>query len=216
MRLNGFPGLVAKDRGHGEILYGTGDRSPYPIHRWDASTGAMLPDLGKHRDYIVNVRVLNLPDGREIVLSNGWEDEFHRWDPATGEEVEPPMTGHEMGVFGLDSVPLPDGRLLLVTCDLNGGLRRWDASTGQEIGSAGDDATPCGPSRDIVAVWTEDGPQVFIGETDGICRRDALTGELLETFAEEDEAPALVRIEGAPWVCVEVLSGVVEFRPLLA
>ncbi len=160
-----------------DTLFGAGHRAPYPIHRWDASTGAMQPDLGEHDNHIVCVAALASPDGTQLVAATGWSGPIYLWDPATGDQHGPPLAGHESIVHAMDTVRLPDGRLLLASADSAGQIRRWDVGTGSPIG----DPIQAHPEyASVIAMPTAGGAQLLTSGSDKVIRRwDAITGALL-------------------------------------
>ena len=75
-----------------------------------------------------------LPDGRTL-LATGSDDETVRlWDPATGQPVGDPLTGHTDRVTAVAFGRLPDGRTLLATGSDDGTVRLWDPATGHPVG----------------------------------------------------------------------------------
>jgi WD40 repeat protein len=185
---------VRSARGDGETVFGAGYGGPYPIHRWDASTGTMLEDLGEHNDHITAVMVLTLPDGTEVVAAGGWSHTICRWDPATNRRYGRPLDGLEGVVHAMDTVLLPDGRLLLASADSAGEVRRWDAVTGEPIGSP----IKAHPNAiAVLAIAARGNPELLTSGDDEVIRRwDAITGELLAEVAEGFD-PVLLTIDGA-------------------
>jgi WD40 repeat protein len=161
-----------------DVLFGAGYMGPYPILRWDAATGGVLPDLGEHDDHIVAVAAVALPDGSVMVAATGWSHTIHRWNPATGAEYGRPLVGHTSIVHYMDAIALPDGRVLLASGDSEGVVRRWDAVTGDPVGTAikahPEEAT-------VLGVRIAGRPQLLTSGADQVIRRwDAVTGELLD------------------------------------
>jgi WD40 repeat protein len=184
---------TARMRNGPDVLFGAGHMAPYPIHRWDAGTGAMLPDLGEHDDHIVAVAAVVLPGGSVMAAATGWSHTIHRWDPATGSEYGPPLEGHTGIVNDMDAVTLPDGRVLLLSGDSGGVVRRWDAVTGEPVG----DPIKAHPENATVLAMRATGkPQMLTSGNDQVIRRwDAATGELLDEPASGFN-PILLTIDG--------------------
>jgi WD40 repeat protein len=86
------------------------------------------------------------PDGR--TLASGGEDGTIRfWDPATGEPVGEPLTGHRGGVWSV--AYSPDGRMLASGGE-DGSVRLWDPRTGQRLAPVLA-TVPGGPSHPVLA-----------------------------------------------------------------
>ncbi|GAA1600445.1 WD40 repeat domain-containing protein [Catellatospora bangladeshensis] len=184
---------VARTPDGAETLFGAGYCGPHPIYRWDAATGALLPDLGEHDNHIVAVAVVTLPGGKLMVSATGWSRTIHRWDPATGAELGPPLAGHTAIVNAMSSAALPDGRVLLVSGDSAGVVRRWDAVTGEEVGKP-IKAHPA--SATVLTTLVAGHPQLLTSGDDQVIRRwDAVTGELLDEPAAGC-SPVLLTVGG--------------------
>ena len=67
-----------------------------------------------------------LPHGR-ILLASGSDDQTVRlWILATGQPIDPPLTGHTGSVVVVCAVPLPHGRILLASGSDDQTVRLWD------------------------------------------------------------------------------------------
>ncbi|MEU4161490.1 hypothetical protein [Actinoplanes sp. NPDC026670] len=197
---------LAVGRG-GEVLYASGYFPPAPIHRWDATTGAMLAPLGRHDDHLVALAVLTRSDGTEMIASTGWAGGIQRWDPVTGETCGSPLHGHEAFVHELGAARLPDGRLLLVSLDSGGELRRWDAVTGEQIGGAIRGLEQLGSGRSLLVISTGGRPRILVSAGGVIRQWDALTGAALADIAEGD-GPVLLDLDGVPTIAATCGDGI--------
>lgn len=188
-------------------LFGAGYFSPFIIRRWDAATRQPLPDLGSHDNHIVAVAVVDLPGRGPLVTATGWSHTIHRWDPATGTEIGPPLVGHDDLVRSMDALTLPDGRTLFVSADFGGQVRRWDPITGEAVGEpirAHADYTTVlpllvGGRAQLLTSSVRDG--------DVVRRWDALTGELLDE-PTTGFGPVLLTVDGEQAIATAGPDGV--------
>jgi WD40 repeat protein len=73
-----------------------------------------------------------LADGR-VVLASADDSKVRLWDPATGQPVGPPLTGHADWVRSVAFGTLADGRIVLASGSDDGTVRLWDPATGRPL-----------------------------------------------------------------------------------
>lgn len=103
------------------------------LARWDVRTGRRLGEtLGREYGSVWSLASGRLPDGTSIVVSGSRDGCLHKWDPATGGEIGPPIT--RCGVAtALDLARLRDGRLVACVLSATGRLHRFDLLTGEPV-----------------------------------------------------------------------------------
>ena len=100
---------------------------------WAGVKAARRPDAVALFSGGVNaVAAVPLPGGRTLVASGGDDGTVRLWDPATGNPVGRPLTGHTGGVNTV--VALPGGRTLLASGGDDHTVRLWDPATGNPVG----------------------------------------------------------------------------------
>ncbi|BEL03504.1 hypothetical protein Q0Z83_016950 [Actinoplanes sichuanensis] len=202
---------LAVGRG-GEVLYAAGFFPPAPVHRWDATTGTMLPPLGRHDDHLVTVAALTRSGGTDMVVTAGWAEGIQRWDAVTGATCGPPLLGHDAFVHELGGLLLPGGDLLLASLDGDGELRRWDAETGEPVGAVIDGLGLSGLGRNLLMINADGRPRILV-TSDGIIRQwDAVTGVALADVAEGYGA-VLLDLDGVPTIAAGCDDGI-RLHPL--
>ncbi|WP_462187025.1 WD40 repeat domain-containing protein, partial [Frankia sp. CcWB2] len=68
---------------------------------------------------------LPLRDGRTLLAAGIDGGDIVLWDLASGQQVGPPLAGHESGVTALAAVPMPDGRSMLASGSVDSTVRLW-------------------------------------------------------------------------------------------
>ena len=107
-----------------------------------------------HGGSISSIAVGRGPGGR-TVLACGCEDGTVRlWDPATGDPIGQPLTGHDGPVLDVAFAQSGD-RARLVSGGSDGTVRLWDAVTGEAIGA------PLQNRMDDVPTQTDVQPRAF-------------------------------------------------------
>ena len=110
---------------NGKVLASVGIGQDSSVYLWDVPTGKRLsPPADAHVRPISSVAFA--ADGRTLV-SGSWDGTVRFWNPRTGKEVRPAVTGL-YGAFGL--AYSPDCKLLAVLADE---IRVWKADTLKEI-----------------------------------------------------------------------------------
>ncbi|BEL06446.1 hypothetical protein Q0Z83_046370 [Actinoplanes sichuanensis] len=116
-----------------EALAGSATDRPWRVRAGFWSTGAHRRMDGLATP-INALTVLPGPGGRPLVAGAG--DRVVRvWDPDTGGQVGPVMTGHKFMIYALVALPRTDGSALIVSGGDDRTVRVWDPETGAQIGA---------------------------------------------------------------------------------
>jgi WD40 repeat protein len=67
-------------------------------------------------------------DGTTLLASAGDDATVRVWDPATGTQLGPPLTGHTGPVWAVCAVPRPDGITLLASAGGDTTVLVWELS----------------------------------------------------------------------------------------
>ena len=145
------------------------------VHSWDAATGEPLG-----RAYRAGASIAAMAAGRigdRPVLALGCRDGLvHVADPATGEAVVPPLTGHSGSVTAV-ALGIADGRTVVVSGSGDTTVRAWDAATGAPAGgpwrgeAAALRVTEWNGEPVVLApprMWRLRAPAGFAGHTDAV------------------------------------------------
>jgi hypothetical protein len=101
---------------------------------WPTTPTSSVVIFRGHTDFVWAVGSVRLPDGRNLITSAGDDETVRLWDPATGDQVGPPLTGHTDSVNAVATVRLPDGRNLITSAGDDETVRLWDPVTGDQVG----------------------------------------------------------------------------------
>ena len=72
--------------------------------------------------------------GGYLIAATGAADKTVRiWDPLTGTQIGPPLTGHTRAVWSVALGTAPDGRLIAATGSADNTVRIWDPLNGTQI-----------------------------------------------------------------------------------
>ncbi len=71
--------------------------------------------------------------GRTVLASGGTDGTVRVWDPATGQQLGEPLTGHRQGVESV-AFGVLEGRVVLASGGRDKTVRLWDPATGQQLG----------------------------------------------------------------------------------
>ncbi|GII03362.1 WD40 repeat domain-containing serine/threonine protein kinase [Planobispora takensis] len=113
-------------------------------------------------------------NGRTVVVSGDGRT-VRLWDPATGEPVGRPLTGHTDGVSSVTTARLR-GRTVVVSGSDDRTVRVWDPATGEPVGVPLTGHT--GWVESVAAAESADGAIVVSGGYNGMVRSwDLATGE---------------------------------------
>jgi len=95
---------------------------------WDPRTGRRVHHLTGHTDWVRNLCVVPLLDGRELLASASDDRTVRLWDPVDGSLVRT-LSGHAGWVTAVCHVPAgPHG--LVASTGFDGTIRIWDPVTG--------------------------------------------------------------------------------------
>lgn len=72
-------------------------------------------------------------DGRSVLAVGGADGTVQLWDPASGDPIGGPMTGHQGAILSLAFGSDHDGRLLLASGGADSAVRVWDATDGHLV-----------------------------------------------------------------------------------
>ncbi len=135
------------------------------------------------------------PDGKTLVGGGRWSSAVHRWDPATGKEIDPSET-HTAGV---EHLFFPPGGGALLSLGIDNKVIRWDLTTrvpkavnlpGRRIGALHDFS----PDGKLVALagWWNDFQVVKIFDT--------VTGRQLHTLEARQGAGTVAFANNGRWL----------------
>jgi WD40 repeat protein len=181
-RLSGHEGAVRSVVFNGDgrkVVTGADDRT---VRVWDAATGKELARFQAPS----GVRLIALSrDGRRVLVVTGTSEkaEVRVWDVVTSKELAV-FGGDEAGNV-LSAVFSPDGQRVVAIAGSVAHL--WEASSGRRMFTL-HAATPGGPARCTLAVFSPDGRQLLTGCDSGPFGArlwDATTGQLLRTLGED-------------------------------
>jgi WD40 repeat protein len=173
---------------------------------WDIATGEPIQHLNGHKSFIHAIAFS--PDG-SLLASGGCgtidvtgacnQGEVLFWDPATGERVGQPLTGHARSLN--DLAFSPDGKLL-ATASTDKNVIIWDVATGQQVGQRL--AAHKGPAASVA--FSPDGSTLASGGYGEIQGYQYINGEI--AFWDVASGQRL----GEPLIALGAVSEV-AFRP---
>jgi WD40 repeat protein len=142
------PGTDASGIANGKVWVASASADG-AIRLWDPASGYCIGDpLTGHSGAVNGVCALprldgsGAPDGRVWLASAGADGTVRIWDPSTGQQTGPALTGHVGAVHcicalpGFDGSGAPDGRVWLASAGADSTVRIWDPATGQQTGPA--------------------------------------------------------------------------------
>ncbi|MFJ9083876.1 AAA family ATPase [Streptomyces sp. NPDC102384] len=153
--------------------------SPGDVRVWDAATGRCI---SASLDYLATVATCAVGriDGRDVIVTGGFDLTVRVWDAATGDQLGAPLSGHTSSVVAV-TLGRVRGRDVIVSGSGDGTVRIWDAATG----APGTKST-AGHQRPVesVAIGRAGGRDVVVsGARDGTVRTwDAATGAPMRTL----------------------------------
>jgi WD40 repeat protein len=110
-----------------------------PTPTWGVAAAALQAEqvhliISGHDGGVGALRPVRAEDGRELLVSAGFDGTVRMWDPVTAAPIGDPMTGHDGTIEDVCVLAAGESGSQLATAGDDGTIRLWDPVTAQPVG----------------------------------------------------------------------------------